>query len=238
MDRMRTAACLALVLLPLVSVLACGGRFDGNIPDGGGRSSSSSGSTGGGSGSSSGGQGCPAPANVTPNAACTPDGLTCPSDQTISNCGGSPTTVDCTCQDNQWVCEEGGSGGCPGPVCPPAQDVVPSMGCKLPDTLACESATPSYNSCGDVDGYLQCRCNAGQWACLALATQPCADGGASCPPPTSIHAGWPCMASGTTCPGNPTQCNGQTDYDAFQCESGAWVDVAQTVCAVDAGVSD
>jgi hypothetical protein len=33
-------------------------------------------------------------------------------------------------------------------------------------------------------------------------------------------------------------CDGQVDYDAFQCQGGFWNDVAVTVCAVDAGPSD
>jgi hypothetical protein len=64
------------------------------------------------------------------------------------------------------------------------------------------------------------------------------DASPGCPPADSVLAGTSCNDYGVTCPGNPTQCNGQTDYDAFQCEKGFWVDVAQTFCDVDAGTID
>jgi hypothetical protein len=235
---MRPAARLALVLLPLVSILACGGRFDGNVPTDGGSSSSSGGSSGGGSGSSSGGQGCPAPANVQSTGACSPNGLTCPTDQTITDCNGNPgQPLTCVCESGQWICEHSGP-GCPPPVCPAPRDVAPLAGCKLPPTLTCDSATPYYDCTGNVAGYLQCNCYGGQWKCPQPPTVCPVDASTGCPDPASIQAGTPCNAPNVTCPGNPTVCNGQTDYDAFQCENGYWVDVARTVCDVDASAGD
>jgi len=239
---MRPAARLALVLLPLVSVLACGGRFDGNVPDAGGSSSSSGGSSGGGSGgssggsgSSSGGQGCPAPANVTNGVACSPDGITCLSAETITDCNGNASPIDCDCQGGQWFCDGPGPGPCPQPVCPQAQQVVPNTSCSVSSQLTCASATPYYDCNGNVAGDLQCNCNSDQWFCPEPDVICPTDGGAGCPPPASIQSGEGCNDYNTTCPGNPTQCNGQTDYDAFQCDNGVWVDVAQTTCDVDAG---
>jgi hypothetical protein len=121
-------------------------------------------------------------------------------------------------------------------VCPAAQYVAPYARCLLPDTLTCDSATPYHDCNGNVAGTLQCNCYSPEWICPE--PPPCwADASTGCPTPTSIQAGAPCNEPGVTCPGSPTQCNGQTNYDAFSCDGGVWVDVVWTFCA-DAGVSD
>lgn len=246
---MRRIAGVCVAVLPFLSLLACGGRFDGNVPGDGGSSSSSGGGSGsgsggssggsggssGGSGSSSGGEMCPAPANVQSSGACSPDGLTCPTDVTIPDCNGNPgPPLTCICQSGQWFCDAPGPGQCP-VTCPDAQNVVPNTPCKLPASLTCPSATPFYDCNGNVAGDLTCTCNGGAWYCLPPPMVCPVDAGTGCPDPKSIQSGAPCVDPNTTCPGNPTQCNGQTDYDAFQCENGVWVDVAVTVCDVDGG---
>jgi hypothetical protein len=145
--------------------------------------------------------------------------------------------IMCNCQGGHWSCPPVGT-SCPRFVCPAAQYVVPGVACNLPDTMTCASDTPYYDCYGNVAGELACACSAGHWACPQPPVPCPVDASAGCPTATSIQVGAPCNASGVTCPGNPTQCNGQTDFDAFQCENGVWVDVAHTVCDVDAGVSD
>ena len=232
---MRIAACLALALLPLVTVFACGGRVGGDLPDGGGSSSS------GGSGSSSGGQGCPAPA-VKSNIACSPDGLTCPADVTVTDCNGNAneTTVDCICHWGHWYCDAPPSQPmCPMPPtheCPAAQSIVPNSGCNAPGALTCASATPDYDCESNFAGYLQCNCNLGTWFC------PVPDAGTTlcnCPPLTSIQAGAPCRPLIATCPGGTPWagegCPGGRSYSEFSCEKGVWVDLGYGTCIVDAG---
>lgn len=104
--------------------------------------------------------------------------------------------------------------------------------------MNCPSATPYYDCNGNVAGDLSCTCSGGEWYCPEPPMVCSVDASAGCPTPASLQAGAPCNAEGDTCPGNPTQCDGQTDYDAFQCTNGVWVDVAHTVCDVDAGGSD
>jgi len=121
-------------------------------------------------------------------------------------------------------------------VCPAAQQVVPNTYCNLTGKLTCNSATPYYDCNGNVAGYLQCNCYADQWSCPEPPMVCEVDASTSCPPPASLQVGAPCNVDpSSTCPGNPTQCEGQTDYDAFQCENGVWIDVAQTVCGLDGG---
>jgi hypothetical protein len=175
---------------------------------------------------------------VQSTGACSPNGITCPTNVTIPDCNGNPgPPLTCVCENGQWLCEHGVP-GCPKPVCPAPQAVVPGVGCNLPDTLTCDSATPYYDCNGNVRGNLACTCSMGSWSC-PQPPDPCPmDASVGCPPPAWIQAGTTCSSFNVTCPGNPTQCNGQTDYDAFQCENGVWVDVAHTLCDVDAGAGD
>jgi hypothetical protein len=234
---MRSAACAALVLVPLVSIFACGGRFDGDLPDGGG----SSGSSGG----SSGVQGCPAPANVTANAACSPDGLVCPSPQPPLDCNGNPTPINCVCQSGAWVCAEPSPRGCPQPACPVPGDVRPGVGCNVQDTNTCVSVTRYYDCYGNTVDVLSCNCIAYRWTCPQPPLTCGGDASPGCPPAPDVLGGVPCSMPGLRCPGNPTQCAGQLYYDAFWCEndpppssSGTWVDVTPGLCAADAGAGD
>jgi hypothetical protein len=177
---------------------------------------------------------------VQANGVCSPDGLACPTDQTIPDCNGNPQTFDCICQNGSWFCDGPGGGDCPNPYpCPAPQDVVPTAGCNFPGNLRCDSATPYYDCNGNVAGYLQCNCDQSEWSCPRPPMVCMTDASTGCPPPESIQASALCSEGlGVMCPGNPTQCNGQTDFDAFQCDNGVWVDVAHTVCDVDAGASD
>jgi len=233
---MRIAARLALALLPLVTLLACGARVGGDLPDGGG--GSSSGGSSGGRASSSSGQGCPAPAAVKSNIACSPDGLRCPANVAVTDCNGiANETVDCVCHWGKWYCDAPPSQPmCPTPPmteCPPAQSIVPNSGCNLPSTFTCGSATPDYDCNGNPAGYLQCKCNVGTWSC------PVPDAGTTlcnCPPPMSIQAGAPCRPLPVTCPGgNPTGCFDDPTcpvgdptrcyYWQFNCQNGGWVEL-------------
>jgi hypothetical protein len=52
-----------------------------------------------------------------------------------------------------------------------------------------------------------------------------------CPDPQDVEQGISCQSPGLQCPGNPTDCDGATFYDAFECDSGEWNDVATTGCS-------
>jgi hypothetical protein len=234
---MRRLVAFCAAFLPVVALLACSGRLD-SIPGGGGGSSSgggsgsSSGSSGSSSGSSSGGDVCPAPSSVTNDVACSPNGMACPSSETVSDCNGSASPLTCVCEGGQWFCD---GPGCPPPACPVAQDVAPGGSCFVSSNVSCASNTPFVGCDGKIAGYLQCLCNGGQWSCPEPPMFCPVDAGAGCPSPHSIAQGAPCSDPGGDCPGNPQVCDGQVDYDAFQCQNGVWVDVAQTVCASDGG---
>ncbi|HTQ48414.1 MAG TPA: hypothetical protein VMI75_36910 [Polyangiaceae bacterium] len=246
---MRIAACLALALVAPVMVLACRGGVTGDLADGG-AGSGSDGSGSSTSGSSSGGHGCPAPAAVKSNVACSPDGLKCPASLGGTDCDGSAnaTTVDCICHWGKWYCQAPPPPPvCPIPPmheCPPAQSIVPSTGCNLTDTLTCDSATPDYDCSGNFAGYLQCKCSDGVWFC------PLPDAGTplcNCPPPASVQAGGPCRPLIETCPGgDPMGCfygsecpagTTQCGYEQFSCQNGVFVDVGYgySYCIADAG---
>jgi hypothetical protein len=238
---MHIGRMLALVA-PLLAALACGGIVEPDPGGGGGSSSggSSSGSSGGSgsggsSGSSSGGVTCPDPQSVQPGASCSAAGSTCPSDIAFA-CAGGPGgggggpggPIQCTCTDGSWFCPEP---ECP-VGCPDPSEVVPGGSCGLPSSLSCASNTPIVTCDGTPVGNLQCQCFSGQWECPEPGPDCQPDGGpGTCPPPQQVQDGVTCNAApGETCPGNPQVCDGQVDYDAFECQSGVWTDVATTVC--------
>jgi hypothetical protein len=132
------------------------------------------------------------------------------------------------------------------------------LACPGDEGLACPSDIPVEDCYGNVVGSVTCYCKLGTWSCPAPELTACADGGPAfdagpwtdatppstgCPNPYSVVQGVACGDPGLVCAGSPSWCDGQIDYDAFECVGGVWSDIATTVCAgeggvVDAGVSD
>ena len=132
--------------------------------------------------------------------------------------------------------ETGGSGICPAPA-----TLADGQPCVSPPAR-CTSAMPIY-ACGtgNVTGYVTCTCILKRWTCpLAACVDAGVDSGADadadaatpCPDPLLVRTGVACTGD-SMCRGNPQKCNGTTDYDAFQCVAGKWVDLAPTVCGAD-----
>lgn len=207
--------------LVLVNPVACGGRV-GEI---------------GGGGGGDGGGFCPAPSSVQEGAECAPSGETCSS--AYPSCGDG--VLPCTCSGGIWVCEPAPPCPPPPPSCPAPASITSGGTCTTDPGLNCTSTIPIYDDCtGAFDGYLPCNCSDGTWLCF-ISEPACVDASpppSSCPAPSSVEQGLPCAGSPSQCPGNPTDCGGAIFYDAFECQDGAWNDVAHTDCAVEAGVLD
>lgn len=215
---MRFLAWLAPAL-PMTLVFACGGAVSHGIGPGDGGS--------GGDGSPS--AMCPAPASVGGGLSCATPGLDCPSTGVIRGCNGAPDTpVDCLCQNGTWECLV--SQGCPTQGCPVPSSVQPGASCSTSsEGLSCQSDI-GVSSCGGPTTYLQCTCYAGAWSCPKQKVPAC-----PCPPADSTFSGAACSPYGASCPGDPTQCGGNTFYDDLQCQNGTWTIVASTACDIDGG---
>ncbi len=222
---MRAVAGLAAVAVPVLAVLACGGRYDGYYIPEHGTGSSGQGSDGGVTGPARGGSGSGA-SSGGPGAS--------------SSGGGSGSSSGLTV-DVDAAGGSGSSGGASGSssgvvtMCPDAARVVPNQACNVASAVSCPSDT-TYAGCdGQPAGTLTCACLSGQWYCPEPGITCPADAGSSCPLPAEIQSGMPCDAPDATCPGNPSMCGGQVQYDAFQCVSGVWTDVASAMCDADGG---
>jgi hypothetical protein len=170
---------------------------------------------------------CPA-SGVDNGASCSDEGETCST--YYSQCGGPPTALPCTCIQGAWSCEVI-SGGCGGPVCPDPSTIVPGGACSTPPSFECTSDIAQYDCAGNFVGDVPCTCYAGGWACVS-STPACIDAGppGNCPDPTEVEQGVACSSPFQQCAGNPTQCDGATFYDDFECDGGTWNDIAPTVC--------
>jgi hypothetical protein len=218
------------LLAPVLVLLACGGSTTqvGNGGDGGPNS------------------GCPSQAYVGSGGSCTAAGATCPGTVSIPNeCGGGggTTTSQCTCSNGDWQCPvllTGGSGvGCPvpDPGCPDPSQVNPGNACSTSPQDSCNSSIPIPSCTGQPEGYVQCNCEQGMWACEEFGGPACPVEAGVCPDPSQVFDGQGCDTDGTTCQGDPQSCGGTTVYDTLQCYAGAWTLVAQTFCdEADAGV--
>lgn len=216
------------LVLPFVTLLACSGHVE---VIGGGDD--------GGSGDGNPAQ-CPQPAQVGPGESCTEEGLTCSSSAPIAcpGGGGGGGTFGCTCLQGTWACEGGGR-ACPvnpTQVCPDPSQVQQSAYCNVDAQLSCNTNL-TFPTCDGSDGGIEtCVCSSNSWQCPVFGAPLCpGEAGVPCPPPSNVYAGWACSGSGVQCAGNPQQCGSITVYDAFDCENGAWVDIAQTICDADGG---
>jgi hypothetical protein len=171
---------------------------------------------------------------------------------TSTGCDGTQVTGQCTCQSDEqgagvWECVQSTEPECADaqpPGCPDASTVVPDDACDVSPQQSCGSDVQQYDCSGNVIGNGTCRCVAGAWSCN-ITVPACPPSG--CPDPESVEQGVPCTTPGVQCSGNPTSCDGAVFYDAFECDDGAWNDVAATTCdgsssggggPVDAGFAD
>lgn len=222
---MRAVAGLAVVAVPILTSLACGGRYDGYYIPEHGTGSSGQGGDGGATGAAMGGSS----GGVSSGGA----GASGSGSGSASS-GGLGVDVDAGGGSGS---SGGASGSSSGVVttCPSPAMVVPNQACDVATEVSCTSDT-TYAGCdGQPAGMLTCACLDGQWFCPEPGITCPADAGTSCPLPAEIQSGMPCDQLDATCPGNPTMCNGQVQYDAFQCVDGVWNDVASASCDADGG---
>lgn len=232
---MRTLARALLVVVPVLTSLACGGRVGLIQGDGGG-----------------GGEGgvCPPPSDIVARSYCAGD-ETCPLGS-YDSCGNP---IECTCTNGAWACLADGPAcppppcgtmgqpDCPDaqppPACPSPEYVVPDEGCAVSSQGTCDSDIAVYDCNGNFIGDAQCECFGGSWDCEGFGPD-CPDASpppGPCPDPGSVEQGVACFSPFQQCAGNPTTCDGAVFYDAFECDNGAWNDIAVTQCD-DAGTVD
>jgi hypothetical protein len=121
--------------------------------------------------------------------------------------------------------------------CPTPAAVVAGAACSVPAGFGCTSEIPIFTCGGGDEGFVSCTCDGGIWSCADPGSPDCVDAAPppTCPDPTKVNVGIPCMGPGLECPGNPAPCGQETFYDVFQCMSGAWVRTVATACDVDGG---
>ena len=179
---------------------------------------------------------CPRTNGVQPGSSCDlAQESPCTVELTSTGCNGTQLTGECTCQaDGQgsasWACSEPPGPECADaqpPGCPDPSSVVQGNGCDVAPQLSCDSEIPIYDCNGNITGDASCQCFGGEWSCITSEPD-CPPTG--CPDPQSVEQGVSCMSPGLQCPGNPTECDGAVFYDAFECDSGQWNDVAVTGC--------
>jgi hypothetical protein len=184
---------------------------------------------------------CPVTNGVQPGSSC--DAATqgaCHVEVTSLGCDGTQLSAECACEaDGQegalWVCVQSGEPECPDaqpPGCPDPSTVEQGNGCGVSPQLSCPSDMPVYDCNGNVIGQATCQCFGGSWSCITPEPD-CPP--TSCPDPQNVEQGFSCASPGMQCPGNPTYCDGAVFYDAFECDQGAWNDVATTGCSGSSG---
>jgi hypothetical protein len=179
---------------------------------------------------------CPAKSQVNDGYSCSLSGLVCPSSQTSVDCQGNATSLACFCDGEGWSCEQAPPPNCPVSTCPPPQSVYPGGFCvptASETTIACSSKDVPSTGC---DGEATvasglCFCTVSGWTCPPVSPSCPPPPPPTCPDPYSVSVYQPCYANGLVCPGDPQNCEGDTYYDAFQCE-GYWVPVATTQCNI------
>jgi hypothetical protein len=164
--------------------------------------------------------------------------LVCPY-ASLTDCYGNEHPLYCRCDGRSWGCEVGTTncGGNPGTItiCPPSNAVYPGGYCSSAGE-SCTSSQIAVPTCTDSLLYTtgQCLCTGSSWECPTRATPPCAPATQPCPSPAGVMAFRYCNTdSSMTCAGNPQDCDGETFYDAFQCDNHSWFPIASTVCPVE-----
>jgi hypothetical protein len=151
-------------------------------------------------------------------------------------CNGLVVSSLCECEaagdgSGAWACLQPSPPECADaqpPGCPDPSTVANGNGCNVSPQLSCSSGIPIYDCNGNVTGDATCQCFGGAWSCVTPEPN-CPPTG--CPDPEDVEQGISCQSPGLQCPGNPTDCDGAIFYDAFECDSGEWNDVAVTGCS-------
>jgi hypothetical protein len=250
---MRTSAKALAFSAVMLTLPACGGLGSIDGPDAGGPGGDSDAGPGYTAEGGVGNGQCPALSQVDDGLSCDVNGLQCPASQPVYDCHGAPlATPHCVCDGESWTCEDlvpTDNCSSPGSSCPAPEMLIPGAKCDGSITQSCVTLNLPMDDCdgGAVSTKAVCTCGpAGSWICPPIATVTCTGPAmAPCPDPNSIVAGEPCKGDTLLCPGNPTNCDGQTFYDGFECE-GFWVGVSTTSCSdnsdagfvVDASVQD
>ena len=186
---------------------------------------------------------CTSEAPIGTGFACSSAGLSCPLG-TITDCNGSPRTLQCSCDGQSWTCDPVIAMGCPAPAaCPDPSQVYPEDPCANPSGQVCNSTDFPVANCGGSEAPpASCQCLQGTWSCELPVIGPCISPppAQTCPDPGAVASGGSCNVSGLDCPGNPTDCGGQVYYDALVCAGTSWVTVATTDCnlSFDGGTFD
>jgi hypothetical protein len=258
----RTIALFATAAtMALVAMAGCGGSVIGVGPTGddGGRVGDD-GDDGGRVGDDGGrvNPACPAADGTLNGTACQTSGLTCPSGIAERDCSGAIHDLERFCNGAVWSCEGESVPNCvtppppppPPTQCPDPSMLVPGQACPVVG-LTCLSDNVPVSGCGGPSmpppGEGKCTCGSRGWQCPVIAL-PCVSPppppppSGTCPSADQVYAYGPCYgyAEGLNCAGNPQVCEGETFYDAFQCE-GEWIPVATTICAdvvMDGGSAD
>ena len=179
---------------------------------------------------------CPAKSHVVDGYACSLSGLVCSSSQTSFDCQGNAKSLACFCDGESWTCEQATQLNCPAQVCPAPQTIFPGGYCISAGLgNVCSSANVPYAGCGgpadDFTTTASCTCTSSGWSCPVIQAPCPPPPPQACPSPYSVYQYQSCYSGGMVCPGNPQNCDGDTYYDAFECE-GYWVPVARTTCAI------
>jgi hypothetical protein len=243
---MRTFPKILTPLFALIAVAGCGGNVSGAVDrDAGPGPGDDANDTPPYDGSPVN-PNCPAKSQVTEGDSCSLSGLVCPSSLAVLDCQGNAKSLACFCDGESWTCEQAAPPNCPAQTCPAPQSIYPGGYC-LSAGLGnqCSSTNIPYTGCNGpvaqpatVSG--ECNCTSSGWSCPesvppCLPPPPPTQG---CPSPYGVYPYQPCDSGGEVCPGNPQNCDGETYYDAFECE-GSWLPIATTTCnigGVDASV--
>jgi hypothetical protein len=181
---------------------------------------------------------CPTKSQVSDGYSCSLSGLVCPSSQTVADCQGNAKSLACFCDGESWTCEQATPVNCPVQLCPSPQSIYAGGSCLSAGIgNQCPATNVTYPGCYGQIGVATnatCTCTSSGWSCPVPLPQCPVQ---ACPDPYSVSSYQSCSSSGMVCPGNPQNCDGDTYYDALQCE-GYWVPVATTSCNIggyDAG---
>jgi hypothetical protein len=161
-------------------------------------------------------------------------------------------TLSCFCDGQSWTCAQAAQTPCELQTCPPPYAVFPGESCVAVGGPqgTCTSSNVPYTGCGTQGPSTTtgtCTCSTSGWSCSAPEPACVVGPPAVCPSPYAITEYGSCSAIGMTCPANPRDCEGQTYFDTYKCQTqlsgdiviGDWVPVATTTCDIseDSGVA-
>jgi hypothetical protein len=157
---------LALLLPPLLALVACGGQTGGAHPGDGGAGADAQLLDG------SPIEGCPK-GDLAPGMACSiPDQSCSLTFAPEPNCS-TGTTVTCVCMGGGWQCPDVHSSPCAAP-CPDPTAVIDGQSCTAAPGLMCQSATALVPCAPPDAGPTSCTCQSSRWLCPADLAGVCA----------------------------------------------------------------